>query len=204
MVERPIAPPSIAPSGNAALDVAMLYRAHARQVARWAARLAGPWLEVEDVVQEVFLIAQRRLPTFRGESEITTWLYSITHNVVRHRRRGERWRLRLSGNDGEIEERASTQPGPAEELERRRAAIDLYRILDCMRERYRTVLILFELEGLPGEDIARLTGTRLSTVWVHLHRARAQFLARMQELYPDEAARPRVAVAARPREEPGL
>jgi DNA-directed RNA polymerase specialized sigma24 family protein len=42
-----------------------------RQVARWAGRLGGPTLDVEDVVHEVFTIAHQRLPTFRGDSSVT-------------------------------------------------------------------------------------------------------------------------------------
>ena len=48
---------------DGAVDVEELYRLHARSVARWAARLGGPGVDVEDVVQEVFLVAKRRLRT---------------------------------------------------------------------------------------------------------------------------------------------
>src|SRR6516162_319680 len=82
-------------------DAGTLYRAHVRQVARWAARLGGPTLEVEEVVHEVFEIAHRRLPVFRGESTAATWLFGITERVVRHRRRRARWRRWLAGSADE-------------------------------------------------------------------------------------------------------
>ena len=47
----------------------------------------------------------------------------------------------------------------------------MYRILDRLPSKYRDVIILFELEGASGEEIAELTGRKLATVWVHLHRA---------------------------------
>src|SRR5438067_5524112 len=75
-----------------------VYRAHAQDVARWAQRLGGPAVDVEDVTQEVFLAVHRKLAGFRGDSSLTTWLYRITENVVRHRRRKDRWRKRLSGS----------------------------------------------------------------------------------------------------------
>ena len=56
------------------------------------------------------------------------------------------------------------------------------------------MLILFEIEGLSGEEIAELTGARLATVWVSLHRARVQFLARLERHEAEERAR---GVAAR-------
>ena len=74
------------------LEIEELYRSHAAAVEHWAARLAGPSLDVEDIVQDVFLIAQRRLPKFRGESTPATWLFGITERVIWHRRRKDRWR----------------------------------------------------------------------------------------------------------------
>jgi DNA-directed RNA polymerase specialized sigma24 family protein len=56
----------------------------------------------------------------------------------------------------------------------------VYRILDRLTDKYREVLILFELEGASGEQIAALTGRKLATVWVHLHRARRQFLDELE------------------------
>jgi RNA polymerase sigma-70 factor (ECF subfamily) len=173
--------------------VEALFRAHARLVARWAARLGGPALEVEDVVQEVFLIAQQRLHTFNGTSQPTTWLYAITQNVVRHRRRRERVRRMFSlaterAARGLLEGRG---PGVGE-LERREATRILYRLIDRLGEKYRDVFILFELEGMSGEDIAALTGINPTTVRVRLHRARALFL----ELFASRTLEERNAIAA--------
>src|SRR4051812_33481472 len=78
--------------------VEQVYRAHVQDVARWAARLGGPRTDVEDVVQEVFLTVQRAMTEFRGDAKVETWLYRITQNVVRHRRRKERWRRWLGGS----------------------------------------------------------------------------------------------------------
>ena len=78
-----------------------LYRAHAPLVARWAAHLGGPSVDVEDVVHEIFIIVRRRLPEFRGEAKPTTWLYRITERVVRDCRRKERFRrwIRVTRRD---------------------------------------------------------------------------------------------------------
>ncbi len=156
-----------------------LYRAHAATVARWVAHLGGPRLDVEDAVHEVFLVVGKRLPEFRGDAKITTWLYRITERVVRGGRRRERLRRWLDFvRRGDVE-RALSPPKltPVEELERRQSREVVYRVLDRLAEKYRRVLVLFELEELSGEEIAALTGIKLATVWVHLHRARALFLA---------------------------
>jgi RNA polymerase sigma-70 factor (ECF subfamily) len=164
-------------------ELGELYREHAGTVARFAQRLGGPSLDVEDVVQEVFLVAHKQLPSFRGEARVTTWLYRITENVVRHRRRKERFRRWLGGSSEEVGgKQASLRPTPVEDLERREASRTVYRVLDQMSERSRTLIILFELDGKSGEEIAELTGQKVGTVWVALHRAREQFLERLRKL----------------------
>jgi RNA polymerase sigma-70 factor (ECF subfamily) len=166
-----IAPPSLAG----------VYRAHAATVARWAAHLGGPRLDVDDAVHEVFLVVGKRLPEFRGDAKLTTWLYRITERVVRGGRRRERVRRWLTFvRRGDVEQSLSPpRLTPVEELEQRQSRDTVYRILDRLAEKYRRVLVLFELEELSGEEIAALTGVKLATVWVHLHRARALFLAEM-------------------------
>ncbi|MHB8874283.1 MAG: RNA polymerase sigma factor [Myxococcaceae bacterium] len=160
-----------------------IYLAHSQTVSRWAFRLGGPSADVDDIVQEVFLLAQRKLGALRDAGSLRPWLYRITANEVHRRRRRERlwWWLRGSPEDYANEVGAGGRT-PYENLESRQATELTYRILDSMAGKYRTVLILFQLEGMSGEQISALTGTRLATVWVHLHRARADFLRRLQAL----------------------
>lgn len=163
------------------------FAAHAQDVARWAARLGGPLMDVEDVVQEVFLVAHRRLPTFRGEAQLSTWLFRITHNVVKHRRRKDRLRRWLTGKaDAAAELQLAPGPSADEQLELHERARTLHRVLDRLSERSRTVLVLFELESMSGEQIAHLLEAKTATVWVWLHRARAQFQKKMAELEREE------------------
>jgi len=166
------------PAAPVTLDLDDVYRSHAATVARWVCHLGGPSADVDDLVHEIFLVADRRLPDFRGGAKLTTWLYRITELVVRGRRRRDRIR-RWLGRTRKLDlERtlSPTQLTPIEELERRRAVETVYRILDRLPGRYRDVLVLFELEGASGEEIAELTRRKLATVWVQLHRARTRFL----------------------------
>ena len=71
-------------------------------------------------------------------------------------------------------------------LEGRERALLFYQFLEGLGEAYRTTFILFELEGLSGERIAEITGTRLGTVWVRLTRARRIFIERMRRLEEQE------------------
>ncbi len=172
------------PSG--AIDLTELYRAHVHDVGRWAERLAGPGFDLPDLVHEVFEIAQRRLPSFRGDSSVKTWLYGITEKVVRHRRRKDRLRQWLSGQASEVF-RHLPAPGPSqhEHLEQKERSARVYSVLDRLPERDRELLILFEIEELAGGEIASLLGMKVANVWLRLHRARARFLQLFRELDPD-------------------
>lgn len=167
-----------------ALTWAQIYAEHAARVAGWATRLGGPDLDGEDLVHEVFIQVQRLLPRYDGSCKLSTWLYGITANVVRAQRRQarRRWLRHLLG--GREQARTQRVRTPVEELERRQATAVVYAVLDTLRDNHRTALILFEIEGLSGEQIAELTGASVQTVWVWLHRARARFRAELQRKYP--------------------
>jgi RNA polymerase sigma-70 factor (ECF subfamily) len=170
---------SSGPSGP--FDLEEVYRAHAADVARWAGRLAGPGLDREDIVHEVFLVAQRRFPTFKRAGNVKVWLYRTTAFVVQRRRRSERWRRLFGASTHELAERIpATGPTPLEELERCRREARLYRTLDQLPDKYRTVLILFDLDGLSGEEVVALTGRKVATLRVWLFRAREMFLDRFR------------------------
>jgi RNA polymerase sigma-70 factor (ECF subfamily) len=178
---RARSPISAPPRADASpTDVASLYRAHAARVGRWAARLGGPSIEVEDVVQEVFLVAKRRLVSFNAEGggAVTTWLFRCTDRIVKAARRKQRLRrlLGLAPADAADAGADIAGPIPSDELERRQEIAHVYRVLDRLPERQRKVLILFELEGLSTNDIAALIGARVGTIRVWLYRARAAFL----------------------------
>ena len=173
-----------APTSAAAVipDLDDVYRSHATTVARWVTHLGGPTADVDDLVHEIFLVVDRRLPEFRGEAKLTTWLYRIAERVVRGRRRNDRIRRWLGQTRrADMERVLSPAPlTPIEELERRRTVETVYRILDRLPDRYREVLVLFELEGASGDEIAELTGRKVATIWVHLHRARTRFLEELE------------------------
>ena len=156
-----------------------IYARHARTVARWAARLGGPGVDVEEITQEVFITVNRRLSHVRGDSSISTWLFGITANVTandRRRRKRRRLWVRLGAR---ADHRPAPGNTPLEELERRELREHFYAALGALGERHRRVLVLFELEQLPANEIATLMALRPTHVRVLLHRARAAFLKEM-------------------------
>jgi RNA polymerase sigma-70 factor (ECF subfamily) len=170
-----ITPGTSAPPANNADAVDAMYGQYLAKIKRWARRLAGPSADLEDLVHDVFLIALRKKFQSRGEATIETWLFGITQRVVWTKRRKSQLRQWLFGkNQTDL---VPPEPRtPQHELERRQDSARLYQALDRLPEVYRTTLILYELEELSGEEVARLTGTRIGTVWVRLHRGRERLL----------------------------
>jgi RNA polymerase sigma-70 factor (ECF subfamily) len=168
---------SAAPSPFAAesVDALSLYSQHLPKVKRWARRLGGPCADLEDLVHDIFLVALRRGFQPRGEASIETWLFCITQRVVWGKRRRSQLRQWLFGRN-QAELTPPEPQTPQHELERREQNVRLYRALDRLPEAYRTALILYELEELSGEEVARLTGVPIGTVWVRLHRGRERLM----------------------------
>jgi RNA polymerase sigma-70 factor (ECF subfamily) len=178
--------------GKPVLELEAIYREHSAAVSKWVRRLWGPGAtggtaDEEDLLQEVFLVVQRRLATFRAEAALTTWLYGITVLVVNGRRRKERWRRFLWRRaEPELQlERDAGVPAVQEDFERAEAARLVYSVLDQLSERDRTLLILFELERLPGREVSEIFGLSEPNLWVALSRARARFKKALAHGYPE-------------------
>jgi len=192
-------PSGFSPAASPAASIARIYVRYQEQVGRWALQLLGRTDHMEDIVQEVFLIVLREQATVAslqklddgGGDPLERWLYRTTANAVRSLRWRERWRRWWSSSEETsrmVAQLPSGAPGTLELLEQERLRGDVHAILKKLTERQRRMLTLFELEGLSGEEIATLTGTKLATVWVTLHRARAAFLRQVARLDPSQTA----------------
>ena len=182
-----VKPESTAERPDSPVDaVDALYDAYAADVTRWARRLAGPTADIEDMVHDVFVVALQRVLAFQGNANMRTWLFRITHHVVRSRmRRGFLRGLLFRRRQDEM---VATLPAPAtplQEIERKEAHAQLYDALDRLPDRYRTAIILYDIDGLSCSEVAELTGVNVGTVWVRLHRGRAKlFESLTQEQEP--------------------
>ena len=156
------------------MDLPALYRDHAGKVRRWAARLGGPELDPDDIVQEVFLLADRRLGRADLAAEVVAWLFRTTELMVRNALRRTRRRRGALARAAELEEaRPPGFPTPLELLEQQEAMASLRRLLEAIPLVQRRAFVLFALDGLPTDHIAQLLGVRVGTVRVWIHRARA-------------------------------
>jgi RNA polymerase sigma-70 factor, ECF subfamily len=172
------------------LTLEVVYRAHAAVVSRWIRRL-DPDGDAEDLLHEVFVVVGRRLGSFRGDSVLTTWLYAITLRVVGSERRKRKLRRLLFGRFvPELAGEHAAPTTPEESTNRARSSAILYSLLDELRERDRSMLILFELEGLPGKELAEVLGISEQSLWTALHRARARLRDVYVARYGDTGERP--------------
>lgn len=159
--------------GGDVLDAAALYRAHARFVATFLARLGAPGAELDDLVQEVFLTAHRRGGHRAGPARPTTWLAEIALRVFSNARRARR-RKPAEGDD----EAAALVPAADDPFEAAATSESLRRVeraLATLDLDHRAVFVLFELEGESCEDIAAGLGVPVGTVYSRLHNARRRF-----------------------------
>lgn len=176
-------------SAAPALDFDQVWRLHGRSLGRWAARLSGAMVDPADVVQDVLLVVHRRLPDFQGDpAQLPGWLFRITENVVRQKRRREKFRRWLGGSAEEVAgDVPSGAPDAEGALQARQALARAQQVLESLSEKHRTMIILFEVEQLSGQEIADLLSMKIATVWVNLHRARQKFLAAQRALEAQEA-----------------
>lgn len=182
------APPVRPARGGAELDdTEAIFRAHGAEVSRWLRALAGPDADVEDLLQDVFLVVHRARRGFRGDSALTTWLFGITSNLVRRHRRVQKLKRWLGGTAVEVAGALPADGPLADELlARQQAQRRVYQVLDRLSEKFRDALILFELEGHSAAQIAELYGVTPSVVWVWLHRARTKFHQELSKLEATE------------------
>jgi RNA polymerase sigma-70 factor (ECF subfamily) len=145
---------------------------------RTARRLGTPEANLDDVVQEIFVIAYRKLNEFEGRSSVKTWIYGIVFNVVRAHRRelGAKHPHALADEGGADPELLTDgADGPDERAARHEAARFLTDFLNSLDDDRRDVFVLAELEQLSAPEIAAVVNAPLNTVYSRLRLARGEF-----------------------------
>lgn len=160
----------------------------------FVARMVGDPAEAEDIAQEAFVKAYRNLRSFRGASTFQTWLYRIASNLTidasrRRRRRDNTFSLDapLDGEEGEVarELQDTSDPGPAHDLEVAELRRQVHRAIQQLSPKLRTVVVLYELQGLSYEEIAEILRCPLGTIKSRLFNARLELKQKLQKLLPE-------------------
>jgi RNA polymerase sigma-70 factor (ECF subfamily) len=156
------------------------------RVFRLLGRYCRDSIECEDLAQEVFLKVFRKLHTFNHESQFFTWLYRITANAATdHLSRASSRRLRLVEDTGVFERGDEERESPTAPLEQQELAAATREIVASLPEKFRTILVLREFEGLSYTDIAEVLDIQLGTVESRLFRARQRFKTAIVRNHPE-------------------
>jgi RNA polymerase sigma-70 factor (ECF subfamily) len=144
-----------------------LYRENVRKVFGLCLRLSQDAPLAEELTQEVFVKAWRKLSTFRGDSAFSSWLYPMAVNVALSERRSRR---RRDARIVPVEEPERMEKAPG--APRPEAGFDLERALATLPPGARAVFVLHDVEGRTHEEIAALLNLATGTSKAQLHRAR--------------------------------
>ena len=160
-----------------------LVRTQQHRVYGLALRMLGNAAEAQDVAQEVFIRAHRGLAEFRGDAQISTWLYTIASRLCLNRLAGSERRLARHGEEA-LAKLADTGPGPDQALERGELEEALHRAIAELGEERRVVVVLRDVEGLAYEEIAEILELPVGTVRSRLHRARLDLKEKLERFLP--------------------
>jgi RNA polymerase sigma-70 factor, ECF subfamily len=163
---------------EAAMAFDRLYEDHVDFVWRSACRLGVEDVDADDLVQEVFFIAHRRLREFEGRASPKTWLFRILFHVVQHHFRSHARKHRhLSAGPRLDPDHLPDVRGadPAESAEQAEALRILDHLLGQIDEERRVVFVLAEIEQMTAGEIAEAVGINVNTVYSRLRVARQEF-----------------------------
>jgi len=158
-----------------------LYRDHVDLLYRYAHRLCGEAEAAKDLVQETFLNAYRGFDNFRGEAQVSTWLYTIASRAclrMRRKRKGQPEReLSLEEfiptSDGEFRLQIPVDGlTPEQALQNKELREALDHAIQKLPNTYRMTLVLRDMEGLSAKEVGAIMGASERAVKSRLHRAR--------------------------------
>jgi RNA polymerase sigma-70 factor (ECF subfamily) len=168
-----------------------VFRQHAPRVYNVARRMLSNDTDAEDVTQDVLVQVIRRLDTFRGEAEFTTWLHRVTVNAaLLHRRKASRRHECqtstpldcFSANGGRAHQEA---PSPERQALAREEQELIEQAIAGLPPLYRDVYVLADVEALANAEVGALLGLGLAAVKSRLHRARLMMRAALAPYFEE-------------------
>lgn len=151
-------------------DFEQLYDAHFAFVWRCARRLGVPEAQLDDAVQDVYLVVHRHLATYRPDHSPRAWLFSITRRVASDHRR----RLRRKGGLSELSPDApgDDRDGPAAQAERNQASAIVRRFIAQLDDDHASVFVLSELEQMTAPEVAEILSIEPTRVYTRMRSSR--------------------------------
>lgn len=159
------------------MEISQLVDQHYESVFRFAYRLSGTSHEAEDISQQAFLDAQRKLDTLRDPNKVRAWLFMIVRNLYRRR-------IRDRVTHGEVALEVLADPvdqkrGSDQQAEQSLDSESLQQVLNELPEEFRSVLLLFYFRELSYREIAEQLDVPIGTVMSRLSRGKKQLRERI-------------------------
>jgi RNA polymerase sigma-70 factor, ECF subfamily len=152
-----------------------LYRQHSTRLFNLAWRMCGTRADAEDLLQEIFLLAYRKLPEFRGDSTVGTWLYRLAMNRCLDHLKSRQ--TRANGATAPLDEDAMRGPRLVSDGGIKR--LDLERAIARLPEGARAAFILHDVEGFQHHEVASILGITEGTSKSQVHKARLKLRAHL-------------------------
>ncbi len=156
-----------------------LYRQHANRLYNLVYRMAGSG-EADDLLQDVFLQAYRKMGSYRGESSLGTWLYRLATNLCLDHLRSRQGRM-AGATDSLDEEDAAPVASPERPAEAHAMRMDLEMAIEALPPSYRAAFVLHDVEGYQHDEVARLLGIAEGSSKSLLHKARVRLRATLRD-----------------------
>jgi RNA polymerase sigma-70 factor (ECF subfamily) len=167
------------PTADTSASLRGIYEEHAPFVCRSLRRLGVPEADLDDGLQEIFLVVSRRLADYRERGKVRAWLYSICRRMAQAQARKRLRRREDLKAEVPEEEMAATQLQQLEDAEALRLG---ERVLDLLSPEQREVFVLYEVEDMPMSEVAGTLGCPLQTAYSRLHAARLRILSEVTHL----------------------
>lgn len=163
-------------------DISTLFENHYRQIYRYALSLVHDATEADDLAQETFLRAYSRLDSLRDPAALTTWLYRIATNICldRIRQRAHCTPIESETDLDDVNAADPDAPSLQQIVERYEMSACVQRYLESLSDSYRAVILLHDLHGLTGPEIAETLDVSLTNVKIRLHRARRKLQSQLE------------------------
>ncbi len=152
-----------------------LYRQHATRLYNLASRMSAGATDAEDLLQDIFLLAYRKLGSFRGDSSLGTWLYRLAMNHCLDVLRNRQTRMgQVTDSMDEPDAVPVAAPGPGLGAVSR---IDLERAIEALPPACRAAFLLHDVEGFGHHEVADILGISEGTSKSQVHKARLRIRA---------------------------
>lgn len=152
---------------------------HQQRLYRFVVKHIGWGSDAEDITQQAFVEAAHSYATFKGDSELSTWLYGIAMNLVRNYLSRSPHRRYTFEDEEALSNTCADCPDPSQQLEHTQAVRALQKALDELPEEMRSVLMLVAYEELSYEEAAVMLAIPVGTVRSRVSRARSALRKRM-------------------------